>query len=90
MTRKKIDKPLVTGISALWACGNTGNENPQVDEPSSIYMAEHEKGLMEKAKSAGIEVDSDKAERLLKGKFTMDDFYDQIGQMQKMGSLLPP
>jgi signal recognition particle subunit SRP54 len=44
-------------------------------------------GLMEKAKSAGVEVDKDKAERLLKGKFTLDDFYDQIGQMQKMGSL---
>jgi len=44
-------------------------------------------GLMEKAKSAGVEVDKDKAERLLKGKFTMEDFYDQIGQMQKMGSL---
>ena len=24
---------------------------------------------------------------MLRGKFTMDDFYDQIGQMQKMGSL---
>jgi len=44
-------------------------------------------GLMEKAKSAGIEVDQDKAEKLLKGEFTLDDFYEQLGQMQKMGSL---
>ncbi|RLI97762.1 MAG: signal recognition particle protein Srp19, partial [Candidatus Aenigmatarchaeota archaeon] len=45
------------------------------------------KGLMEKAKSVGIEVDEESAKRLLKGKFTMEDFYEQIGQMQKMGSL---
>ena len=44
-------------------------------------------GLMEKAKSAGIEVSEDSAKRLLSGKFTMNDFYDQLGQMQKMGSL---
>lgn len=44
-------------------------------------------GLLEKAKSTGVEVSKEKAERLLKGKFTLEDFYDQIGQMQKMGSL---
>jgi len=44
-------------------------------------------GLLEKAKSAGIEADPDKAKRLMEGKFTMNDFYEQIGSMQKMGSL---
>ncbi len=44
-------------------------------------------GLLEKAKSAGIEPDEDKAKRLLEGKFTMVDFQEQIGSMQKMGSL---
>jgi len=44
-------------------------------------------GLLEKAKSAGVEVDDGKAKRLLEGKFTMDDFYEQLGQMGKMGSL---
>ncbi len=44
-------------------------------------------GLLEKARSAGIEVDDEKAKRLIEGKFTMDDFYQQLGQMGKMGSL---
>ncbi len=44
-------------------------------------------GLLEKAKQAGVEVDEDKAKRLMDGKFTMDDFYEQLGQMGKMGSL---
>jgi len=44
-------------------------------------------GLLEKARQAGLSTDKDAAERLLSGKFTMNDFYDQIGQMQKMGSL---
>jgi signal recognition particle subunit SRP54 len=44
-------------------------------------------GLLEKAKSAGVEVDEGKAKRLMEGKFTMDDFYEQLGQMGKMGSL---
>ncbi|MBM3303902.1 MAG: signal recognition particle protein [Candidatus Aenigmarchaeota archaeon] len=44
-------------------------------------------GLLEKAKSAGVEVDEGKAKRLMEGRFTMDDFYEQLGQMGKMGSL---
>jgi len=44
-------------------------------------------GLLEKAKSAGVEADEDTTKRLLEGRFTMNDFYEQIGQMQKMGSL---
>jgi signal recognition particle subunit SRP54 len=44
-------------------------------------------GLLEKAKSVGIEADEDTAKRLLEGKFTLNDFYEQIGSMQKMGSL---
>ena len=42
-------------------------------------------GLIQKAKEAGVsDVD---AEKLLSGKFTLQDFYEQIEQMQKMGSL---
>ena len=44
-------------------------------------------GLLEKAKQSGVEVDEGKAKRLMEGKFTMDDFYEQLGQMGKMGSL---
>ena len=44
-------------------------------------------GLIEKAKDAGVEVDKDIAERMLKGRFTLGDFYEQIKQMEKMGSL---
>jgi signal recognition particle subunit SRP54 len=42
-------------------------------------------GLLERARDAGI--DKDKAEKLLKGDFTLVEFYEQIGSMQKMGSL---
>lgn len=41
-------------------------------------------GLLEKAKEAGVESVS---KRLLEGKFTMDDFLEQIKGMQGMGSL---
>ena len=44
-------------------------------------------GLLERAKSAGLEADQDKAKRIMEGKFSLNDFYEQIGQMQKMGSL---
>jgi signal recognition particle subunit SRP54 len=44
-------------------------------------------GLLEKARSAGVEVDEDKAKRMMEGKFTMNDFYEQLGQMKKIGSL---
>lgn len=45
------------------------------------------RGLMEKARSTGVEIDKDRAERILEGRFTMDDFLEQLGQLQKMGSL---
>ncbi len=44
-------------------------------------------GLLDKAKQAGIEVSEEKAKKLLEGKFTMEDFQEQIAQMQKMGSI---
>ena len=44
-------------------------------------------GLLEKARSAGVEVSEEKAKKLLEGRFTLDDFHEQLGQMQKMGSL---
>ncbi len=44
-------------------------------------------GLLEKAREAGIGADAKSAERLMSGKFDMNDFYEQIGQMQKMGSM---
>ncbi len=42
-------------------------------------------GLLEKAKEAGISPDA--AEKMLKGDFTLEEFYEQIGSMQKMGNL---
>jgi signal recognition particle subunit SRP54 len=42
-------------------------------------------GLLEKAREVGISKDS--AQKLLKGDFTLNEFYEQIGSMQKMGSL---
>jgi signal recognition particle subunit SRP54 len=42
-------------------------------------------GLLEKAKDVGI--DKKSAEKIMKGEFTLDEFYEQIGSMQKMGNL---
>lgn len=42
-------------------------------------------GLLEKAKE--VELDEETAKRLMSGKFTLEDIYDQIGQMEKMGSM---
>jgi len=41
--------------------------------------------LLEKAKEA--EIKPEKAEKIIEGKFTLQDFYDQIESMQKMGPL---
>lgn len=43
------------------------------------------KGLIEKAKE--LEIKPEDAEKLLSGKFSLQDFYDQISGMQKMGPL---
>jgi signal recognition particle subunit SRP54 len=42
-------------------------------------------GLLERARDAGISREA--AEKVLKGDFTLNEFYEQIGSMQKMGSL---
>ncbi len=42
------------------------------------------KTLVEKAKEVGAEKT---AEKIVSGKFTLEDFYEQIGQLQGMGSL---
>ncbi len=42
-------------------------------------------GLMEKAKE--IEIKKETVEKIVEGKFTMDEFYEQLKAMQKMGSL---
>lgn len=44
-------------------------------------------GLLDKAKEVGIGADKKSMERILEGKFTLDDFLDQIKNMQKMGPL---
>ena len=44
-------------------------------------------GLLDKAKEAGIGVDKASMEKMLEGKFTLEDFVEQIKSMQKMGSL---
>ncbi|NIO19404.1 MAG: signal recognition particle protein [Candidatus Aenigmarchaeota archaeon] len=41
-------------------------------------------GLLEKAKEAGAE---DTAKKMMEGRFTMNEFYEQLGSLQKMGSL---
>ncbi|MCD6590763.1 MAG: signal recognition particle protein [Candidatus Aenigmarchaeota archaeon] len=41
-------------------------------------------GLLEKAKEAGAEKT---AKKILEGEFTMNEFYEQLGSLQKMGSL---
>jgi len=41
-------------------------------------------GLLEKAKQSGIE---DSAKRIVEGKYTLNEFYEQIQSMQSMGSL---
>jgi signal recognition particle subunit SRP54 len=42
-------------------------------------------GLLEKARDVGISKEA--AEKVLKGEFTLNEFYEQIGSMQKMGNL---
>jgi signal recognition particle subunit SRP54 len=42
-------------------------------------------GLLEKAKE--VEFDEESTSRLMSGKFTLDDLYQQIEQIQKMGSM---
>ena len=42
-------------------------------------------GLMEKAKD--LKIDKDSVKRIMDGKFDLNDFYDQIKNMGKMGSL---
>ena len=42
-------------------------------------------GLLEKAKEIGM--DKESAKKLMEGEFTLNEFVDQIKQMQKMGSL---
>lgn len=42
-------------------------------------------GLLEKAKEIGI--DKEVSKKMLTGKFTLEDFYEQIKSMQKMGPL---
>lgn len=42
------------------------------------------KGLLEKAQKEGVE---ERAEKMLKGEFTLEDFYDQIDSITNMGSL---
>lgn len=41
-------------------------------------------GLLEKAKDAGAE---ESAKKIMEGKFTMNEFFEQLGSLQKMGSL---
>lgn len=42
-------------------------------------------GLLEKAKQVGVSEEA--AEKIVKGEFTLNEFCEQIGEMQKMGSL---
>jgi len=41
-------------------------------------------GLLEKAKEAGAE---ESAKKIIEGRFTMNEFYEQLGSLQKMGSM---
>ncbi|MFH1106090.1 MAG: signal recognition particle receptor subunit alpha [Candidatus Aenigmatarchaeota archaeon] len=44
-------------------------------------------GLVEKAKEAQTDKSKESAERIVEGKFTMEDFYEQMVSMQKLGPL---
>lgn len=44
-------------------------------------------GLLEKIKEAEIEPDKDMVKRLMKGKFTLDDLYNQLQALKKMGPI---
>lgn len=44
-------------------------------------------GLMEKAKEIQTDKMEESAERIVEGKFTMDDFYEQMSSIQKLGPL---
>lgn len=44
-------------------------------------------GLLEKAKEAVTDKTKDSAQRMMEGKFTMNDFYEQLKSMGNMGSL---
>ncbi len=45
-------------------------------------------GLIEKAEAAfGQHIEKEEAERMLKGKFTLEDFANQLKQIRKMGSI---
>jgi signal recognition particle subunit SRP54 len=41
-------------------------------------------GLLEKAKESGAE---ESAKKIIEGRFTMNEFYEQLGSLQKMGSM---
>lgn len=43
-------------------------------------------GLVEKIKELEIEPDDDQVKRMMKGKFTLDDLYQQLKSLKKMGS----
>ncbi|MHA1339663.1 MAG: signal recognition particle receptor subunit alpha [Promethearchaeota archaeon] len=44
------------------------------------------KGLLKKIKEAEIEPDKDTVKRIMKGKFTLEDLYNQLKAIKKMGS----
>ncbi len=87
------------GGGALTACSQTGAKvkfitvgetvddlelyNPEKFVSRLIGFADLE-GLLEKAKSA---IDEEKAEKVIKGDFDIEDFYSQIEGMGKMGSM---
>ncbi len=45
------------------------------------------KALLERARELELEADSKKMQRLMSGKMTIDDLYEQLEQMKKMGSI---
>jgi len=88
------------GGGSLSACSATGAkvkfigtgeklENLEVYDPvrfvSRLLGMGDLQALLEKAKEA--EFKEEDVEKILSGKFTLQDFYEQIGGMQKMGSL---
>jgi len=88
------------GGGALAACGETGSKIFFIGTGEHIHDLEafdpkrfagrligfgDIEGLLEKAQE--VDVDEEAAKRMMSGKFTLQDMYHQIEEMQKMGSL---
>lgn len=80
----------VSGAKVKMICVGEKLENLEAYDPkrfvSKLIGYGDIQGLLEKAKEVGVGADKESVERLLEGKFTLNDFLDQIKNMQKNGT----